>query len=155
MLYDGPLSVITGQIIGAAIEVHRILGPGLLESTYMPCLQFELATRKLRFIAERAVPILYKGMELDARYRIDLIVEDQVVIEMKSVDRLLPVHQAQVLTYMKLTGCPAGLLINFNVPRLIEGVRRLINDAGDAGLAAGTWTDRGPGYKPSPDPEGL
>ena len=126
VLLDAPFNVITGHIIGAAIEVHRILGPGLLESTYMPCLQYELATGKLRFVAERAVPILYKGMELDAKYRIDLLVEDLVVVEVKSVDRLLPVHQAQVLTYMKLTGCPAGLLINFNVPKLIDGVKRVI-----------------------------
>ena len=131
MLIDSPLNIVTGQIIGAAIEVHRILGPGLLESTYMPCLQFELATGKLRFVAERAVPILYKGLELDARYRIDLLVENLVVVEVKSVDHLLPVHQAQVLTYMRLTGCPAGLIINFNVPRLIDGVKRLINSLAD------------------------
>ena len=126
MLVDAPFNVVTGQIIGAAIEVHRILGPGLLESTYMPCLQFELAAGKLRFVAERAVPILYKGMELDAKYRIELLVEDLVVVEVKSVECLLPVHQAQVLTYMKLTGCPAGLLINFNAPKLIDGVKRVI-----------------------------
>jgi GxxExxY protein len=127
VVVDPPVNVITGQIIGAAIEVHRILGPGLLESTYMPCLQFELATGKIRFVAERAVPILYKGMELDAKYRIDLLVEDLVVVEVKAVDCVLPVHQAQVLTYMRLMGCPAGLLINFNVPKLIDGVKRLIN----------------------------
>ena len=127
MLVDAPVNAITGQIIGAAIEVHRILGPGLLESTYMPCLQFELAARNLRFIAQQAVPIRYKGMELDAKYRIDLLVEDLVVVEVKSVDYLLPVHQAQVLTYVRLIGCPAGLLINFNVPKLIDGVKRLSN----------------------------
>jgi GxxExxY protein len=127
MLVDTPVNVITGQIIGAAIEVHRILGPGLLESTYMPCLQFELATRKLRFVAQQAVPIRYKEMELDAKYRIDLLVEDLVVVEVKSVDYLLPVHQAQVLTYIRLLGRPAGLLINFNVPKLIDGVKRLSN----------------------------
>ena len=127
MLADTPVNVITGQIIGRAIEVHRILGPGLLESTYMPCLKFELAAAKLRFFAERAVPILYKRLELDARYRIDLLVEDLVVVEVKSLDRVLPVHQAQLLTYMRLTGCPAGLLINFNVPKLIDGVTRLFN----------------------------
>jgi len=127
VLVDAPFNVITGQIIGAAIEVHRILGPGLLESTYMPCLQFELAVGKLRFVAERAVPIVYKGMELDANYRFDLLVENLVIVEVKAVDRLLPVHQAQVLTYMRLTKCPAGLLINFNVPKLIDGVKRLID----------------------------
>jgi GxxExxY protein len=126
MLVDAPFNGVTGDIIGAAIEVHRILGPGLLESTYMPCLQFELAASNRRFVAQRAVPILYKGMALDAKYRIDLLVEDLVVVEVKSVDRLLPVHQAQVITYMRLTDCPAGLLINFNVPKLIDGVKRLI-----------------------------
>jgi len=122
-----PVDIITGQIIGAAIEVHRILGPGLLESTYRQCLRFELAARNLRFAAERAVPILYKGLELDAHYRIDLLVEELVVVEIKSSDGLLPVHEAQALTYMRLIGSPAGLLINFNVPKLVEGVRRLIN----------------------------
>src|SRR5687767_10321588 len=122
-----PVDIITGQIIGAAIEVHRILGPGLLESTYRQCLRFELAARNLRFATERAVPILYKGLELDAHYRIDLLVEELVVVEIKSSDGLLTVHEAQALTYMRLIGSPAGLLINFNVPKLVEGVRRLIN----------------------------
>jgi GxxExxY protein len=126
MLVDAPFNAITGQIIGAAIEVHRVVGPGLLESTYMPCLQFELTARDLRYVVQRAVPIVYKGIALNSSYRVDLIVED-VVVETKSVDRLLPVHQAHVLTYMGLTGCPAGLLINFNVPKLTDGVRRLIN----------------------------
>ena len=89
MLVDATFNVITAQIIGAAIEVHRTLGPGLLESTYMPCLQCELTARKLRFVTQRAVPIVYKGMALDATYRIDLLVEDLVVVELKSVDRLL------------------------------------------------------------------
>jgi GxxExxY protein len=121
---------VTGAILAAAIEVHRTLGPGLLESVYMPCLQFELASRKLRFVAQRAVPIVYKGTPLGACYRIDLIVEDLVVVEVKSVDALAPVHQAQVLTYLRLTGCPAGLLINFNVPRLMDGVKRLLKPGG-------------------------
>jgi GxxExxY protein len=122
-----PVDVITGQIIGAAIEVHRVLGPGLLESTYRRCLWFELATRNLQFVAELAVPIRYKGQELDAHYRVDLLIEQLVVVEIKSVEGLLPVHDAQVLTYMRLTESPAGLLINFNVPKLVDGVRRLIN----------------------------
>jgi GxxExxY protein len=118
---------ITHEILGAAIEVHRTLGPGLLESTYMPCLQFELKARKLRFVAQRAIPIVYKGIMLEASYRIDLIVEDLVVVEVKSVAVLMPVFEAQVLTYLHLTHCPAGLLINFNVSRLMDGVKRLIN----------------------------
>jgi GxxExxY protein len=128
---------VTGQIIGAAIEVHRTLGPGLLESIYVPCLQFELSSRRLRFVAQRAIPIMYKGTRLDASYRVDLIVEDLVVVEVKSVAMLLPVYQAQVLTYMRLTDCPAGLLINFNVPRLMDGVKRLIN-ARDSATERGT-----------------
>ena len=124
MLTEAPFNTITGEILSAAIEVHRTLGPGLLESTYAPCLLFELNARKLRFVTQRAIPIVYKGMQLDASYRVDLIVEDVVVVEMKAVAALSPVHQAQVLTYMKLTDCPAGLLINFNVPRLMDGVKR-------------------------------
>lgn len=127
MLIDAPFNSVTSEIIAAAIEVHRGIGPGLLESTYMPCLQYELAARNLRFVTQRAIPIVYKEIALDASYRLDLLVEDLVVVEVKSVERLLPVHQAQVLTYMRLTGCPAGLLINFNAPKLIDGVRRLVN----------------------------
>jgi len=126
MLVDREFNAITHEIIGAAIEVHRVVGPGLLESTYMPCLQYELAARKMGFIAERAVPIVHKGITLATQYRIDLVVERLVVVEVKAVDRLLPVHQAQVLTYMRLIECPAGLLINFNVPKLVDGVKRLI-----------------------------
>lgn len=126
MLIDAPFNKVTGEILSAAIEVHRILAPGLLESNYAPCFQFELSARKLRFVAQRAIPIVYKGIQLDAGYRVDLIVEDLVVVETKSVSALLPVHDAQVLTYMKLTGCPAGLLINFNVSKLMDGVKRLV-----------------------------
>jgi GxxExxY protein len=119
---------VTGKILGAAIEVHRTLGAGLLESIYASCLQFELTARNLRYIAQRVVPIVYKGMEVvEACYRVDLIVEDLVVVEVKSIAALLPVHQSQLLTYMGLTECPAGLLINFNVPRLMDGVKRMIN----------------------------
>ena len=118
---------ITREILGAAIEVHRHLGPGLLESTYMPCLQFELKERRLKFDAERIIPIVYKGVLLAASYRVDLIVEGLVVVEVKSVAALMPVFRAQVITYMRLTHCPAGLLINFNAPGLMDGVKRLLN----------------------------
>jgi GxxExxY protein len=118
---------VTRVILAAAIEVHRALGPGLLESIYMQCLEFELASRNLRYVVQKPIPIVYKGMVLDASYRIDLIVEDLVVVDVKSVIALAPVHQAQVLTYLRLTRCPVGLLINFNVPRLMDGVKRLIN----------------------------
>ena len=114
MLVEATFNRTTHEIIGAAIEVHRNLGPGLLESVYMPCLQYELATRKLRFVAERSIPIIYKEMQLDAKYRIDLLVEDVVIVEVKSIDCVMEIHKAQVLTYMRLTGCPAGLLINFD-----------------------------------------
>jgi GxxExxY protein len=127
MLADLPFNTLTSQIISAAIDVHRELGPGLLESTYLPCLQFELGARKLRFVTQRVVPIIYKGVLLDASYRLDLLVEDTVVVEVKSVERLIPVHDAQVLNYLRLVRCPAGLLINFNVPKLVDGVKRLIN----------------------------
>ena len=118
---------ITRRILAGAIEVHRTLGPGLLESIYTPCLHTELAARQLKFVTQRAIQIVYKGMPLESSYRVDLIVEDLVVVELKSTTALLPVHQAQVLTYLEITRCPAGLLINFNVPRLMDGVKRLIN----------------------------
>jgi GxxExxY protein len=118
---------ITRRILAGAIEVHRTLGPGLLESIYTPCLHAELSMRKLEFVTQRAIQIVYKGMPLESSYRVDLIVEDLVVVELKSTVALLPVHQAQVLTYLEITRCPAGLLINFNVPRLMDGVKRLIN----------------------------
>jgi GxxExxY protein len=118
---------LTRLILAAAIEVHRTLGPGLLESIYTRCLEYELAVRKLRFVTHRAVPIVYKGTPLGENYFVDLVVEDLVVVEVKCVSALLPVHQAQTMTYMGLLKCPAGLLINFNVPRLMDGVKRLIN----------------------------
>ena len=121
------LSGLTREIIGAAIEVHRALGPGLLESVYHPCLQFELSSRKVRFVVQRLIPITYKGATLTASYRVDLIVEDAVIVEVKSVADLAPIHAAQLLTYLRLTGCPVGLLINFNVPRLVNGVQRVLN----------------------------
>ena len=127
MLADVPFNAVTHEILSAAIEVHRTLGPGLLESAYTPCLQYELALRKVRFVSERSVAIVYKEITLDTRYRIDLIVEDMVVVEVKSIEQESPVHRAQVLTYLQLTGCPAGLLINFNVAKLMDGVTRLIN----------------------------
>ena len=127
MLIEAPFNETTGEIIAAAIEVHRALGPGLLESTYSECLQTELAMRKLRYVTQYTLPIVYKGRTLDTSYRVDLIVEDCVVVEVKSVTAILPVHRAQVLTYLRLTGCPAGLLINFHVAKLMDGVRRVLN----------------------------
>ena len=138
MLVDAEFNDITRLVLAGAIEVHRTLGPGLLESVYTPCLHYELTMRKVRFVTQRSIPIVYKGMRLEAGYRVDLIVEDLVVVELKSAAALLPVHQAQVLTYMGLTDCPAGLLINFNVARLMDGVKRLINPRATGRRAEGT-----------------
>ncbi len=127
MLTEGPFNDVSREVIGAAIEVHRNLGPGLLESTYMTCLLHELHVRRLGFVRQRLVPVRYKSLPLDANYRIDLMVENLVIVELKSVERLLPVHDSQVLTYLHLTNCPAGLLINVNVPKLPDGIKRLLN----------------------------
>jgi GxxExxY protein len=121
------LNVITGRIIGAAIEVHRHLGPGLLESSYMRCLQIELASQGVSYSPQHPVPLTYKGVRIAACYRIDLVVERSVLVELKCVDRVLPVHEAQLLTYLRLTGYQVGLLINFNVPRLTAGIIRRAN----------------------------
>jgi GxxExxY protein len=127
LILDEPLNRLTKRILGGAIEVHRNLGPGLLESIYLPCLKFELSADRLAFVKQLAVPVIYKSKRLHAGYRIDLVVEDRVIVEVKAVDMLAPIHEAQVLTYLRLKRCPVGLLINFNVPRLMDGVKRLIN----------------------------
>ena len=137
MLIETPFNRITHEILSAAIEVHRALGPGLFERVYEPCFHYELGVRKLRFETQRAVPILYKGMRFGATYRVDLIIEGSIVVETKCVAALLPVHEAQVLTYMKLTGCSLGLLINFNVPKLMNGVKRLVLPGYEAAKARG------------------
>ena len=111
------------RIIGAAIEVHRELGPGLLESAYKTCLAYELTQRRLGVLREAPVPVVYRGQRIDCGYRIDLLVEGDVIIEVKSVDTLLPIHTAQVLTYLRLTGARRALLLNFNGVTLKEGLR--------------------------------
>src|SRR6185312_8776379 len=116
----------TSPIIGAAIEVHRNLGPGLLESAYEECLCHELHLRGIDCKRQVPLPLLYKGLKLDCGYKIDLIVQDEVVLELKAVERLLPIHEAQLLTYLKLTGKRVGLLINFNVPLLTQGIVRRV-----------------------------
>jgi GxxExxY protein len=113
------------QVIGAAIEVHRALGPGLLESAYELCLCHELSLRELAFRRQVELPIEYKGLRLDAGYRIDLIVADELAVELKSVERLLPIHEAQLLTYLKLSGMKTGLLLNFHEEVLRKGIKRL------------------------------
>jgi len=116
----------TGPIIGAAIEVHRHLGPGLLESAYEECLCHELHLRGLGSQRQVDLPIVYKGLKLDCGYKIDLIVENTVVLELKAIEKLLPVHEAQLLTYMRLSGKAVGLLMNFNVPVLTQGLVRMV-----------------------------
>mgnify|MGYP003577500030 FL=1 len=127
LIADKQINELTGSILGSAIEVHRVLGPGLLQSTYTNCLQLEMSARHIRFALQLPVPLTYKGNRLESIYRVDLVVEETVVVEVKCLDTIAPIHKAQVLTYLRLTGCPAGLLINFNSVRLMEGVKRLIN----------------------------
>jgi len=118
---------LTGQIIGDAIWVHKQLGPGLLESTYQACLCRELELRGISFECQKPLPLEYKGVRLECGYRIDLLVAGLVIVEIKSVEALAPIHEAQLLTYLKLTGIKVGLLINFNVAVLKEGIRRLVH----------------------------
>jgi GxxExxY protein len=117
---------ITHEIIGAAIEVHKLLGPGLLESAYEACLCHEFAIRKINFQKQKPVPLVYKEIKFDCGFRLDLLVEKQVVVELKSVDALAPIHEAIILTYLRLSGHKVGLLINFNVSVLKDGIRRFI-----------------------------
>lgn len=119
---------VTEQIIGAAIQVHRALGPGLLESAYEACLVHELADRGLSVERRKALPVTYGGAHIECGYRIDLLVEREVIVELKAVAHLQPVHEAQLLSYLKLSGRHVGLLINFNVQQLKNGIRRLVNE---------------------------
>lgn len=123
MLYEKAL---TEQIIGAAIDVHRALGPGLLEAVYQACLAHELSIRSLAFEQQKPLPVEYKGTRLDCGYRLDFLVANKVVVELKAVESIHPVHEAQLITYMKLTGCKVGLLINFNEVLLKDGIRRRV-----------------------------
>jgi GxxExxY protein len=118
---------ITEIIIGCAIKVHRILGPGLLESAYQECLYYELIKTQLNVIKQKPQPLIYEDVHLDCGYRIDLLVEDKIVIELKAVEFLNEVHLAQILTYLKLTNCKYGLLLNFNVARMTDGIKRVVN----------------------------
>jgi len=120
------LEDLTQEIIGAAIEVHRELGTGLLESACEECLCHELHLRGLSFERQVTLPVQYKGLKLDCGYRLDIVVENAVILELKSVEKVLPVHEAQLLTYLKLTGKRVGLIINFNVPVLKDGVVRKV-----------------------------
>jgi GxxExxY protein len=123
------LNEITGQIIDAAMKVHSALGPGLLESAYENCLLFELHRRGLRCVSQVELPIVYEGVHIDAGYRIDLLVEDTVIVELKAVEKILPIHKAQIISYLKLSGKQVGLLINFHVEHLKDGLSRFANNA--------------------------
>lgn len=120
------INQITSEIIGAAIEVHKHLGPGMLESAYEECLCYELSNRGLKFEKQKPIPIVYKEIKLDCGYRADLIVENEVVVELKSQEAILPVHEAQILTYLRFANKKIGLLINFNVTILKNGIKRYI-----------------------------
>ncbi len=117
---------LSDQVIGAAIEVHRELGPGLLESAYQACLAHELSLRGICFVSQLDLPLTYKGIALDVGYRIDLLVEDKIIVELKAVERMTPIHEAQLLTYLRLLKKPVGLLLNFSVPVLKDGITRRV-----------------------------
>jgi GxxExxY protein len=121
------INKLTGEVIGAAIEVHRSLGPGLLESAYEECLCRELDLRKIAYERQKALPVEYKGVRLDCGYRLDVVVDKRLILELKACDSLLPIHEAQLLTYLKLAGIKVGLIINFNVAVLKEGIKRISN----------------------------
>jgi len=121
------INELTRRVIGAAIEVHKTLGPGLLESVYEECLCHEFDLQSFLYERQKQLPVEYKGVRLDCGFRLDVVVERQLILELKSCERLEPIHEAQLLTYLKLTGIKVGLLINFNVPVLRDGIKRIIN----------------------------
>jgi GxxExxY protein len=123
---------LTKRVIGACIEIHRSLGPGLLESAYEECLCHELSLAGISYERQKPLPVHYKGVNLDCGYRLDLVVGHKLVVELKAVESLLPVHEAQLLTYLKLSGLTLGLLINFNVPVLKSGIKRIVNNFQDS-----------------------
>ena len=121
------LNTLSGEVIGAAMKVHSALGPGILESAYEACLHFELKQREIQVDSQVALPIMYYGQRVEAGYRIDLLVENSLIIELKAVEKISNIHKAQLLSYLKLSDFRLGLLINFNVPRLKEGIHRIVN----------------------------
>jgi GxxExxY protein len=123
---------ITEKVIGACIEIHKQVGPGLLESAYEECLCYELSTHGVLFERQKELPVRYKGVMLDCGYRLDLVIEGKIILELKTVETLLPIHEAQLLTYLKLSGLTLGLLINFNVPVLKHGIKRIANEFVDS-----------------------
>jgi GxxExxY protein len=121
------LNEISGAVVDSAMKVHTALGPGLLESTYEVCLAFELADRGFQVRTQVPLPVVYRSVHLEAGYRLDLLVEDSVIVELKAIESVLPIHQAQLLSYLKLSGKKLGLLINFNVVHLKDGIKRMVN----------------------------
>jgi GxxExxY protein len=121
------INQLSSKIIGSAIEVHKALGPGLLESSYQKCLCHELCLRRIAFENEKPLPLVYKGEKLDCAYQMDLVVEDAIIVELKSCEKLEPIHEAQLLTYLKLSDLTLGLLLNFNVPVMRDGIKRIVN----------------------------
>ena len=128
MIKVANLNDLTEKIIGCAIQVHKTLGPGLLESAYEECLRYELELAGLNYEHQKPLPVTYRDKKLDCGYRMDIIVENKVILEIKAVESLLPIHQAQLLTYLRLSGITAGLLINFCVPILKNGIKRMVNN---------------------------
>jgi len=124
--YNLDFNTLSNRVIGCALEVHRNLGPGLLESTYEQCLAYELSAAAIPFKVQHPLPVIYKNIKLDCGYRIDLLINDRLIVELKSVDKIQPIHQAQLLTYMKLANILTGLLINFNVRYLKDGLHRMV-----------------------------
>ena len=122
------INEVTGKIVDSALKVHSVLGPGLLEGAYEACLQHELTTRGLMVQSQASLPVEYDGILVDAGYRLDLLVEDLVIIELKAVERIAPIHEAQLLTYLKLSRKKVGLLLNFNVVQMKDGIRRMVNN---------------------------
>jgi len=125
------INQLSSKIIGAAIEVHKALGPGLLESTYEECLCYELDQRGLFFDRQKSLPIVYKGNKLDCGYRLDVVVENAIILELKACEQIEPIHKAQLLTYLKLSSLKLGLLLNFNTPIMREGIVRIVNGLGE------------------------
>ena len=121
------INQLSSKIIGAAIEVHRILGPGLLESAYEECLCHELELCKIKFERQESLPIIYKGKKLDCGYRLDIVIENKIIVELKSIEKIEPIHKAQLLSYLKLSDQKLGLLLNFNVSVMKDGIVRLVN----------------------------
>jgi len=144
---------VSGQIIDAAIKVHRALGPGLLESSYEICLDRELNSRGLRVARQVPLPIVYEGITLDCGYRLDFVVNGDIVIEVKSVEKLLPLHTAQVLTYLRLSGARQVLLLNFNSAKLMDGLRSFLGDGKQR--SQHPWIGRQLGERPFPRVPGL